>query len=89
MTVQFLPSDVCSRFMEVSSEEGVVTNIEVIGGCGGNIQGIINLVVGMPVEQAIEKLSGIDCGGRGTSCPDQLSLAMKQLQEMENQAEVE
>ena len=79
MTVEYDPRGVCSRHMSVSAEDGVITNVEVLGGCDGNLQGISRLVVGMKVEDAIEKLQGIDCGGKGTSCPDQLSKAMQKL----------
>ena len=65
--------------MSVTAEDGVITNVRVLGGCDGNLQGISRLVVGMRVEDAIEKLQGIDCGGKGTSCPDQLSKAMQKL----------
>ena len=79
MTVEYDPRGVCSRHMTVSAEDGVITNVSVIGGCDGNLQGISRLVVGMKVEDAIERLRGIDCGGKGTSCPDQLSKAMQKL----------
>jgi len=79
MTVEYDPRGVCSRHMSISAEDGVITNVEVFGGCDGNLQGISRLVVGMKVEDAIERLQGIDCGGKGTSCPDQLSKAMQKL----------
>ena len=79
MTVEYDPRGVCSRHMSVTAEDGVITNVRVLGGCDGNLQGISRLVVGMKVEDAIEKLQGIDCGGKGTSCPDQLSMAMRKL----------
>ncbi len=79
MTVEYDPRGVCSRHMSISAEDGVITNVEVFGGCDGNLQGISRLVVGMKVEDAIERLRGIDCGGKGTSCPDQLSKAMQKL----------
>ena len=79
MTVEYNPRGVCSRHMSVSAEDGVITNVKVFGGCDGNLQGISRLVVGMKVEDAIERLRGIDCGGKGTSCPDQLSKAMQKL----------
>lgn len=79
MTVEFDPQGVCARHMTVSAENGVVTDLKVFGGCDGNLQGISRLVVGLKVEDAIERLSGIDCNGKGTSCPDQLSVALKKL----------
>ena len=79
MTVNYTPKGVCSRAMTVSAEDGIITDAKVIGGCSGNLQGICKLIKGMKVEDAIERLSGIDCGGKRTSCPDQLSIAMRKL----------
>ena len=79
MTVNYTPKGVCSRAMTVSAEDGIITDANVIGGCSGNLQGICKLIKGMKVEDAIDRLSGIDCGGKGTSCPDQLSIAMRTL----------
>ena len=50
----------------------------IIGGCNGNLQGIASLVIGMDAEEVVDKLEGIDCGGRGTSCPDQLAMAINE-----------
>ena len=80
MKVTYMPQGVCSKLMEVEAEDGVITNVQVLGGCNGNLKGIMSLLKGMTVEQAIERMDGIDCGGRGTSCPDQLAQALKQLQ---------
>jgi uncharacterized protein (TIGR03905 family) len=79
MTVNFTPKGVCSRAMTVSSEDGIITDAKVIGGCSGNLQGICKLIKGMKVEDAIDRLSGIECGRKKTSCPDQLSIAMRKL----------
>jgi len=84
MTVEYSPRGVCSRKMIISAEDGVITDAQVIGGCNGNSQGLCKLVAGMTLEDAISRLSGIDCGGRGTSCPDQLSIAMQELLDLEN-----
>ena len=67
----------CSRSIEFDIENGILQNVRFIGGCDGNLSGISNLVKGMKVEEVIEKLRGIDCGGKGTSCPDQLSKALE------------
>jgi len=64
-------------------ENGIITNCQFIGGCDGNTKGVAALVVGRPVDDVIQLLSGIDCNGRGTSCPDQLA---KALQEYKNSA---
>lgn len=79
MTIEFTPKGVCSRQMTVEVEEGVVKSLQVVGGCNGNLQGISKLVEGMTVEEVIHRLEGIDCNGKGTSCPDQLAQALKQL----------
>ncbi len=69
---------VCSRAVEFEVENNVITSCEFIGGCHGNTQGVARLVVGRDVDEVISTLEGIDCGGRGTSCPDQLAKALKQ-----------
>ncbi len=66
----------CSREIQFDVEDGVLKDVRFIGGCDGNLQGISNLAKGMKVEDVIERLKGIDCGGKGTSCPDQLSKAL-------------
>ena len=78
MTYTYTPKGVCSRKMKVDVEDGVIRSVEILGGCSGNLQGISRLIVGMPAEEAIEKLSGIPCGFKATSCPDQLSIALRQ-----------
>ncbi len=79
MTITYSPRGVCSREMQVSAEDGIVTNVKIIGGCDGNLKGISSLVKGMPITVAIAKLEGIKCGYKGTSCPDQLSIALRKL----------
>ena len=77
MTIQYKTKGVCSKQMNVKlDEEGVVQAVEIIGGCHGNGQGVSRLVEGMKAQDAIEKLSGIKCGYKQTSCPDQLSKAL-------------
>lgn len=77
MTIQYKTKGVCSRQMNVKLEEGVIQSVEVVGGCDGNLQGIARLVEGMKAEDAINRMSGIRCGNKATSCPDQLSKALK------------
>ena len=81
MTLKYKPRGTCSTMMEVSVEEGIVTNVKITGGCNGNLQGISKLVVGMPAEDVISRLSGIRCGYRSTSCPDQLAIALTKCME--------
>ena len=69
---------VCSASTKVVIEDGIVKDVEMLGGCNGNIKGLIALVKGMKAEEAIERLSGIRCGFKSTSCPDQLALAIKE-----------
>ena len=78
MTITYRPKGVCSRLMRVEVEDGIIRQVEVQGGCSGNLQGISRLLVGMPVQQAIERREGVRCGGKPTSCPDQLAKALHQ-----------
>lgn len=77
--VEYYPKGVCSAKMVVECNDDVIIDIKIIGGCPGNTFGISNLCKGMYIGDAIEKLKGIDCRGRGTSCPDQLSKALEEL----------
>ena len=77
MTIQYQTKGVCSRQMNVKLEQGVVQKVEIIGGCAGNSQGVARLVEGMKAEDAIRKIEGIRCGFKATSCPDQLSKALR------------
>lgn len=70
---------VCSREIHFEIEDGKVKEVNFVGGCQGNTRGVAALVKGMDVDEAIKRLDGIDCGGRGTSCPDQLAKAFKQV----------
>lgn len=69
-------SGVCSRTINLEITNNIVENVEFVGGCAGNLIGINHLVKGMPVDDVIIKLQGIDCKNKGTSCPDQLSKAL-------------
>ncbi len=77
----YYPKGVCSRKMTVEVENGVVMNVEIEGGCNGNIQALCRLVTGMTVEDAVAKIAGIHCGFKKTSCPDQLSIALTEANE--------
>lgn len=70
-------SGVCSRQIEIELDGDVVSSVKFIGGCSGNTQGISSLVKGMKVQDVIERLEGIKCGMKSTSCPDQLACALK------------
>ena len=77
MTVEYTPKGVCSRKIEIDIENGIINKVRFVGGCNGNTQGISKLVEGMKVQDVIDRLEGIDCNGRGTSCPAQLAEALK------------
>ena len=85
MTYTYTPRGVCSRKMTVELENGVIKSVKVEGGCNGNLQGISRLVTGMKAEDAIARMQGIHCGGKPTSCPDQLSIALTEALEKEKQ----
>ncbi|MBE6535365.1 MAG: TIGR03905 family TSCPD domain-containing protein [Ruminococcaceae bacterium] len=74
--ITYTPNGVCSRRMEIEVEDGKITAVKIVGGCAGNTQGVSRLLVGMDVDEAIERLSGIRCGFKPTSCPDQLAKAL-------------
>ena len=71
---RFRPRGVCSQEMLVEvDEQGIVQSMQVYGGCSGNLQGISALVKGMSVQEVVQRLKGIRCGFKDTSCPDQLA----------------
>lgn len=76
--IKYKPRGVCSREIIIDVNGDTVENVKFIGGCNGNTQGISSLVKGMKVDDVINRLSGIDCNGKGTSCPDQLAKALNQ-----------
>ena len=67
----------CSTMIDVELKDGVIDSVKFTGGCNGNLQGISALVKGMKAEEAIARLKGINCGGRGTSCPDQYARGLE------------
>ncbi len=68
----------CSRQIDIELDNDIIRSVRFTGGCDGNTQGVAALVRGMKVEEVIARLEGIDCRGRGTSCPDQLARALRQ-----------
>lgn len=78
MKFTYRPKGVCSQLMEIEIDEGRVTGFQVMGGCDGNLKGISSLLKGMAVDEAIRRMQGIRCGGKATSCPDQLAIALSQ-----------
>lgn len=79
MTFEYIPRGVCSRKIIIDVEDDKVLDVKFIGGCNGNLKGIGALVKGMTVDEVISRLEGIDCNMKGTSCPDQLAMALKSL----------
>jgi uncharacterized protein (TIGR03905 family) len=79
MKYEFTPHGVCSQKIYLDVENGIVEDVVFLGGCNGNLKGISALVKGMPIEDVIKRLSGIKCGMKSTSCPDQLACALKEL----------
>lgn len=73
----YRPTGVCSRQIDFKLEDGIVRSVSFIGGCPGNLAGIAQLVEGLPAKTVIEKLAGIHCGDKETSCPDQLAKALQ------------
>lgn len=78
MEYRYKPQGVCSQEIVIDIENGIVKDLKVIGGCSGNLQGIANLVKGRTVDEVIERLNGIKCGFKPTSCPDQIAKALEQ-----------
>ena len=81
-TIVYNTVGTCSKQIIIEIEDEIVKNIEFIGGCNGNLQGLDRLARGMKITDVIEKLKGIRCGAKATSCPDQLAVGlMKYLEE--------
>ena len=77
--MKYRPTGVCSKEIQFDlDDQNRIHNVRFLGGCNGNLQGIASLVEGMEVEDAIHRLSGIKSGAKATSCPDQLSKALKE-----------
>ena len=79
--IVYTPSGVCSRQMVLEVEDNKIMSVKIVGGCAGNTQGVSRLLIGMSVDDAIERLDGIRCGFKATSCPDQLAKALKEYKE--------
>jgi uncharacterized protein (TIGR03905 family) len=77
---RYVPRGVCSRAIDVTLDGDIIKEVRFSGGCSGNTQGVAELVRGMTVEQAVERFSGIRCGFKPTSCPDQLAKALLEAQ---------
>ncbi len=80
MKYTYKPKGVCSQSisLEIDDDSHILHSVKFVGGCNGNTQGICSLVEGMKAEAVVKRLRGIDCRGRGTSCPDQLANAIEE-----------
>ena len=79
MAYQYRTKGVCARNIRFDIVDGKVTDVQFEGGCAGNTKGVARLVEGMSAEEAVRRLAGIQCGFKGTSCPDQLAKAIQQV----------
>ncbi len=79
MKYEFVPTNVCSKKFIIDVEDGIINEVEIVGGCPGNTFALCNMLKGMRVEEVVKKLKGIPCRDKGTSCPDQLSKALEKI----------
>ena len=79
MEYRYTPEGVCSREMIIELEGDTIKSVKIVGGCPGNTVGLTHMVQGRKIDEVIEKLKGIPCGFRSTSCPDQLARALEEL----------
>lgn len=86
MTYQYKTRGTCSQMIEFSIENNTIISVQFYGGCQGNTQGLSALLRGMNVDEAIDRLQGIQCGMKGTSCPDQFARALKSWKEENSSA---
>ncbi len=78
MEFSYKTKGVCSQYINFELKDGIVTNVQFLGGCNGNLKGIAALVEGQKAEDVIARVEGIKCGMKATSCPDQLAKALKE-----------
>lgn len=79
MIYKYEPKGVCSYEMVIEVDQDIIKKVTIEGGCAGNTIGVSRLVEGMNIEEAIKRLKGIQCGTKGTSCPDQLARALEEI----------
>lgn len=85
MEYRYIPSmRVCSQEMIIELEGDIIKKVTIVGGCAGNTVGVAHLIKGMQIDEAIKRLKGIPCGMRGTSCPDQLAIALEEAKKKIN-----
>ena len=76
--IRYIPHGVCSRVIDIDLDGDIIKKVRFTGGCSGNTQGVAALIEGMSVEEAVKRLTGIHCGPRPTSCPDQMAHALEE-----------
>ena len=81
--MEYTTRGTCSRLIKFDVDGDKVKDVQFVMGCHGNTQGVAKLVEGMDIHEVIKRLKGIDCNGRGTSCPDQLAQALEQSLEQQ------
>lgn len=81
--IDYQTEGTCSKLIRVAGDNGRIVGVEFLGGCHGNLQGISALIKGQKYEEVIERVEGIKCGMKSTSCPDQLAKALRKLQAAE------
>ena len=79
MEYRYRPQGVCSTEIIVDVENNIIKDLQVINGCNGNLKGISSLVKGMTLDEVISRLRGINCGMKGTSCPDKIAIALEKI----------
>ena len=88
MQYTYKPEGVCSYKMIIEVEEDTIKKVTIEGKCAGNTVGVSRLVEGMKIEEAIKRLKGIQCGYKGTSCPDQLAIALEEIIENNHKSKI-
>lgn len=81
--LEYKTQGTCSALIHLDvDDDNTIRDVKFLGGCNGNLQGIARLVVGMKADHVVERLKGTMCGHKGTSCPDQLALALEEIAKM-------
>ncbi|MGN0005473.1 MAG: TIGR03905 family TSCPD domain-containing protein [Candidatus Gastranaerophilaceae bacterium] len=83
-TIQYQTKGTCCKLIYLQIDDDKVLDAEFLGGCSGNLQGIKSLIKGMTIDEVIARLKGIDCNGKGTSCPDQLAACLSEYKKQKS-----
>ena len=84
MKVEFKPKGVCSKSMTFIMEGDIVRDVTIVGGCPGNLLGISRIIKNKPIKEVVEAFKGVRCGGKNTSCPDQIATALVEYAQENN-----